>query len=190
MHKDADKDLAQSKGEKSHLSKKENSGGEKNHRSKRKRAEAEKKLQREKSHPSNRKCAEAKKKLQRKEKRKERRIAAEKLLQCEDEERDLLFSKRRPWSRTRRTSSSASSPTKSLPSTVLGDLDEMDPLHGRLEGLLDASQFALLATMDQDVRDAEFLSELESDQKGDKAQGVQQEVENKSESKRVQSVLR
>ena len=44
--------------------------------------------------------------------------------------------------------------------------------------------------MDQEVRDAEFLSELESDQKGDKEQGVQLEVENKSESKRVQSVLR
>jgi len=194
MHKDADKDLAQKDADKD-LAQKDadkdlaQSGGEKNHRSKRKRAEAEKKLQREKSRPSNRKCAEAKKKLQRKEKRKERRIAAEKLLQREEaEERDLLFGKRRPWSRTRRTSSST--PTKSLPSTVLGDLDEMDPLHGRLEGLLDASQFALLATMDQEVRDAEFLSELESDQKGDKEQGVQLEVENKSESKRVQSVLR
>ena len=133
-HKVADKDLAQKDADKDLAQ----SGGEKNHRSKRKRAEAEKKLQREKSRPSNRKCAEAKKKLQRKEKRKERRIAAEKLLQREEaEERDPLFGKKRPWSRTRRTSSST--PTKSLPSTVLGDLDEMDPLHGRLERLLDAS---------------------------------------------------
>ena len=69
----------------------------------------------------------------------------------------------------------------------------MDPAHGKLEGFLDASQFALLAKMDQDVRDAEFRNELESDQKGDKAQGPQQgigEVQNVSEIKRVESVLR
>ena len=88
----------------------------------------------------------------------------------------------------------------------------MDPLHGRLEGLLGASQFALLAVMDQGARDAEFLNQLESNQKGDKAQGLQQDIgdalseseggkaqglqqdigdaQNESESKRVESGLR
>ena len=76
---------------------------------------------------------------------------------------------------------------------MLGDLEEMDPMHGKLEALLDASQFALLAAMDRDVRDYAFLNKLKNSQINDAAQDHQDDtddVQDESENKRVDSVLR
>ena len=147
------------------LQRKEQREGEKNHPSKEeKRSAAEKNLQQkeqregvknhpseenrsegEKNHLSKKKRKAAKKKLQRIQKR----IATEKHLQRKEREQDPISQKKRPWHRVRKPSSLSS--RKSPPSTALGDLEEMDPMHGKLEALLDASQFALLAAMDRET---------------------------------------